>query len=628
MLIFSRLIFKSGVFPLLTFLLSLSACNPITLAARDPADTLREFRQDIISSDTLSPFSLQAVKAAGLSQKSVIEDGVSDEDKKLFEDFASTVAKVYISSEVAIGRAQRLEKSNPKRAVGLFLYAAELSWTGMFLPDCSMPVDLRCDSFKVFYDRAVRGVVSYLKSNYWKTDSREAIIGVGARKYTVHLDEGENVEAANEYDSLEVASSVSLEGLSNRYRTQGIGVPVTGCRRRRDSSPQEQYLPKFGTCIPLTAILKFNSESCTGDFCEVKLELLNSYGTGSIQHAGKTVPLAADLTAPFARVIEKTGMGGWDGLFGALSGGDDILMNTGFYTLEPYNSGKIPLITVHGLFSNPLTWVDVHNELMGDAEIRARYQIWHYLYPTNLPILENARTFRDKLDELQGYLAKTSGGTTPQMVVVAHSMGGILTRTAVVTSSDPLRKYLFDNPDFLDGFPAEERSQIAPYVTFSRKPFISRVIFISVPHRGSDIADSWIGRLGKALISMPSNLLRTTESIAKGLRNIIKPSLKSEFDFDNPTSISSLSQKNPTLIALSQTPIHPDVRFHSIIGDRGRGDTPDSSDGVVAYRSSHLDGAESELIVPADHTAHAHPRAVLEVRRILRLHAVNTTNAR
>ena len=609
-------------------LLLLSACSPITIAARDPADTLREFRQDIISSDTLSPFSLQALTAAGLTQQSVIEDGVSDEDKKLFEDFASTVAKVYISSEVAIGRAQRLEKSNPKRAVGLFLYAAELSWTGMFLPECSMPVDLRCDSFKVFYDRAVRGVLSYLKSYHWKSDSHEAIVGVGSRKYTVHLNEGEHVEAVNEYDSLEVASSVSLEGLGNRYRTQGIGVPVTGCRRRRDTSSQEQYLPKLGTCIPLTAILRFNSERCVNDSCEVQLEMLNSFSTGSIQHVGKTIPLAADLTAPFASIIDKTGMGGWDGLFGALSGGDDILKNTGFYTLEPYNSGKIPLITVHGLFSNPLTWIDVHNELMGDAEIRARYQVWHYLYPTNLPILENARTFRDKLDELQGYLTKTSGGSTPPMVIVGHSMGGILTRTAVVTSSEFLREYLFDNPDFLNDFPDDERAQIEPYVTFSRKPYIARVIFVATPHRGSDIADSWVGRIGRALISMPSNVLLTTSSIAKGVRNLVKPSLKSEFDFDNPTSISGLSQKNPTLISLSQIPIHPDVRFHSIIGDRGKGDTPESSDGVVAYGSSHLDGADSELIVPADHTAHAHPRAVLEMRRILRVHAASNVSAR
>jgi hypothetical protein len=60
------------------------------------------------------------------------------------------------------------------------------------------------------------------------------------------------------------------------------------------------------------------------------------------------------------------------------------------------------------------------------------------------------------------------------------------------------------------------------------------------------------------------------------------------------------------------------VPYHSIIGDRGRGDTPNSSDGVVPYWSSHLDGAQSEKIVPSGHGAEHSPEAITEVLRILR----------
>ena len=42
---------------------------------------------------------------------------------------------------------------------------------------------------------------------------------------------------------------------------------------------------------------------------------------------------------------------------------------------------------------------------------------------------------------------------------------------------------------------------------------------------------------------------------------------------------------------VNKLPIASGVPYHSIIGDRGRGDTPKSSDGVVPYWSSHLDGA-------------------------------------
>ena len=56
------------------------------------------------------------------------------------------------------------------------------------------------------------------------------------------------------------------------------------------------------------------------------------------------------------------------------------------------------------------------------------------------------------------------------------------------------------------------------------------------------------------------------------------------------------------------------------MGDRGKGDTPNSSDGLVPYWSSHLDGAVSEKIVPSGHSAQQNPEAIEEVKRILKAH--------
>ena len=64
------------------------------------------------------------------------------------------------------------------------------------------------------------------------------------------------------------------------------------------------------------------------------------------------------------------------------------------------------------------------------------------------------------------------------------------------------------------------------------------------------------------------------------------------------------------------------------MGDRGRGDTPNSSDGVVAYWSSHLDGAQSTRIVPSGHSTHQNPEGIAEVRRILLLHLHERSSAR
>ena len=62
------------------------------------------------------------------------------------------------------------------------------------------------------------------------------------------------------------------------------------------------------------------------------------------------------------------------------------------------------------------------------------------------------------------------------------------------------------------------------------------------------------------------------------------------------------------------------VQHHSIIGDLGKKNSPASSDGVVAYQSSHLDSAESERIVPYWHGCVERPEVVQEIMRVLREH--------
>ena len=75
------------------------------------------------------------------------------------------------------------------------------------------------------------------------------------------------------------------------------------------------------------------------------------------------------------------------------------------------------------------------------------------------------------------------------------------------------------------------------------------------------------------------------------------------------------------LVRLKAMPLNPRVTFHSIMGNWGRDRPPEkSSDGVVPYTSSHLDGVKSEKIVPAGHNSHLNPEAIAEMRRILREH--------
>lgn len=153
---------------------------------------------------------------------------------------------------------------------------------------------------------------------------------------------------------------------------------------------------------------------------------------------------------------------------------------------------------------------------------------------------------------------------------------------------------------------------------FKPLPFIKRIVFICVPHRGSKVADWGIGRLGSSLIRLRGNILKTggtlLASVAETENRILLRQLK------KPTSIGGLSPNDPVLHTLCGIPFEPGVRYHSIIANVHGSDLPGGTDKVVTYESSHLEGAESEKIVHSDHNAHKHAEAIAEVYRILRHH--------
>jgi hypothetical protein len=198
-------------------------------------------------------------------------------------------------------------------------------------------------------------------------------------------------------------------------------------------------------------------------------------------------------------------------------------------------------------------------------------------------------------------------------------MGGLLTKTVVEDSGDQLWERTFHKPPTDLALSAPVRAQLDRLLRFQRAPFITRVVFIAVPHRGSLLAESVAGRIGRMLIAVPATVLTPVRLLREQAGAALAPDVQEALQED-PTSIKGLSPHNPMIQALAGIAVDKGVPFHSIIGDRGLGDGEQGSDGVVPYKSAHLAEAESELIVPSDHAATAHPFTVLEVKRILRLH--------
>jgi hypothetical protein len=153
---------------------------------------------------------------------------------------------------------------------------------------------------------------------------------------------------------------------------------------------------------------------------------------------------------------------------------------------------------------------------------------------------------------------------------------------------------------------------------FNHRPEVGRAIFIASPHRGSDLASNWMGRLASKLVKSPFTLLKAGAEVLGTITNAQGETVPAKM----PNSVDTLSPDNRFVVAVNTLPLTKGVPYHTIMGDRGKGGNKDhtkpiSSDGIVPYWSSHLDGAKSELIVPSGHGAHQDPQAIQEVRRIL-----------
>lgn len=599
--------------------LLLCSCSAIRLFKRDASGVVRSIKEDYLTTGKLSIESAQMARMSGLSEQEAIEDGGTFIENSVLAAKESLLLRRFVESELALAKGINLGNQLDPAAASYFLRSGQISFETMLSPVCANSVNLLCDNFKFYYLRAILGLLEVLEKANWEPSRIGNLALPGGKRYSLSLEYDEKHESPLNYKSITPSVTIGLEGLANRHSRYGFGLALTACRDKSENE-DDRYLPDIGICLPLTVVVKYQAGA--EGLIDVSLEFHNALKEERVVVGSQELDLAGGFSAPFGSMVARTGLTNFDGFFRALSGSDDFLEKTGFYSLEPYDENKIPLITVHGLFSHPITWTSLHNDLNGDPVVRKNYQIWHYEYSTNLPILGNAKTFRDKLDDLESYLLKRSKNPQkrPGMVVIAHSMGGLLTRTAVTGEGEAFRDYLLDGEKFKE-LPADMQQELDGYLNLQRKPYIDRVVFVAVPHRGSTIATSWIGWIGRQLMSIPKRVIARSAQLTASIKHLIRPDLQTTLGSDDFTSISGLAPTNPSLLALARAAVAADIPCHSIIGNQnGATVLTESTDGVVEYSSSHLEGCQSELVVHSDHAAHLHPLAVQEIKRILYLH--------
>jgi hypothetical protein len=423
--------------------------------------------------------------------------------------------------------------------------------------------------------------------------------------------------APHDFDVLVDARAVSPSGgLRRRHEWPGVGAPQIVVRLW-DGGPQDEWLLKRHP-FPATAVLDPDFDAWLGRTPgppRDRLRLVDPLHAQRATVAGHEEPLAIDLDAPIDLLGEM--VDGSKYRFVALLRPEKALQIAGLYMLQPYQPGKIPVVLVHGLASSPLTWNDLIGDLRSDPAFRERYQLWLFTYPTGVGFLRNAALLREQLAQLQGEL--DPDGSRPevrQAVLIGHSMGGLISKLQVTASEDRIWNTYATRPSSTLVASPEIHAEVQRFFYFTPHPGVSRVVYVAVPHLGSNLANELPGRLSSALIKPLTGAKDMMRQIERDNPGLIRPEFRQV-----PTGVDLLERDHPLLLTMAQLPVSPAVTTHSIIGTGTRPVGTPRGDSVVPIESARVPGVASEVYVPENHGGvHHNERSTAEILRILDEH--------
>jgi pimeloyl-ACP methyl ester carboxylesterase len=513
-----------------------------------------------------------------------------------FRPIAHAIARL-TNAEAAIVKALQIDRSDPLAALSEYISSAETALR-------QFERNPRDDNARNDYNFAVARIIADIGDQKLDPWTQPLRIPANSGDFVLTHKPDPRPQWNPMLYRFTPADQFDVHGIYVTERTtrEGIGAPLVAVGREANQDARANFsLPR--TYYGITAIARFEGRRCVLSFEDPLAE-------ETVQVEGHTYPLAADFTVPLAVMLASTNPKKLE--LARLLNPAKYAETAQISRLQPYDPKKAVVLVVHGLMDSPATWTPMLNTLRGDANIRRNYQFWFYSYPSGYPYPYSAAILRRELDAVEKRFPLRK-----PMVVIGHSMGGCISRLLITDTGDKLWMKLFQKPPEQVPLTPEAREIFTESLIFQHRPEIGRVIFISAPLRGSDLASNWAGRIGSSLVRAPSALLSAGNSAIK-ITTFHSDDLKLK---RMPNSVDTLAPNNRFVKAINTIPITPGIPYHTIMGDRGKGDAPNSSDGVVPYWSSHMDGAKSELIVPSTHSAHQNPQAINEVRRILMLNA-------
>lgn len=607
---------------LLGVVVASSGCAMVKVGDVSPREYIAQRRGDILSSRHLSDQTSETLAMAGLDAATCEHSSppcigaltsVSPMDE---ERRQSAIAELWLARATREGSAADARTDAARSSA--YLEAARHAYAYLFFTE-------RTASARAFEDRQTQ------VRDYYNYAVQQFAIGLGHRAEhrpgtgLVARVEGTRVTVdlhalswANERPrEVVAASALRFQGIRSIYRRDGLGAElVVDVRPTEGDAPDRAY--QAMPTPSATAFLRFGGATLPEVLAsrDAVLEGHDPFRDATVSVGATAVPLAGNFTAGYGLWLARSGFATQSiaTLFGRRGG----ISQPRIYLMQPYDPHRRIILLLHGLASSPEAWVNVANDILGDERLRRHFQVWQVYYPTNVPIAINNRAIRDVFTQTLSQLDPSGDAVASHhMVIVGHSMGGILARLMVTASGDTVWGDATQGSERRRAFFDRHAGEISPYLRFEALPQIDEAIFIAAPHRGSDIAMNRMVRLVSNLIRLPGAMVTRFGGMLGDLGHDDDVALSDRGPL-LPNSIDNLRATDPFIRSAANLPIAPRVRFHSIIARRSAdGPLDRSDDGLVPYWSSHLSGAASEKIIVSGHSVQETPAAVLEVRRIL-----------
>ena len=649
----------------------LSGCQVVNIKSQSTGTVLSSERNNILTHSKLSEASLNTlslistpVKACDIEPNECIEK-IKSIPALSEEQYLSTAAEIHLAQALKLKDSS---ECNPSQLLKKFKSEADqtltqnqyqgcmsdqiealsnvIRYSYAYLFETKQPASKRIFNnrqvqIKDFYNQSVANLIN----SYNDLQKSKELLTFKPISNTAHsrylLDTSLfPTLRADKIEQLVSTYNLSFSGLKSINRRDGFGSEFAIKFKPDQKDPFTNYeilpLEKYRTIaehpniheaayVPVTIVIEpkqIGSIDAVLNSKAFNIKLIDPNAHSEAVVDQQHYPITANYSASYALWLANNNLGA--SAYWTLLDREHNLIMPHLFMLEPYNPNKKIIIMVHGLASSPEAWIDMTNDIMGDATLRQNYQVWQVFYSTNMPILESRYQIYALLEQAFKDLEQQYPEQPPRdNVLVGHSMGGVISRLLVSSDdfTDSIMQYMQDKNGhkYRDVYQSEVAAK--RFKMDALKPEIKRAIFISSPLQGTDYADRWFTLLARKIIKLPEAFLKVTIDSLQGNLGEASEGIKhlsTELLQNGP---SDLSKKSAFMQITGKANIDPAFKYHVIMGNNTKFSEYDLiNDGVVPYQSAHLAGAESEKIITGGHSIQYTSEAVIELRRILHQH--------